>query len=277
MPHLRTAAFGLLCLLLAHSAWSAEENPPIAVTVYYSAEDPRWPETEKAIEAVRQKYPQLQCAKIAIDTPEGYAQLHAAEKALAIDPTGDTTLVMGPVCLTSQGERRGIEMYFGPMIAQILNPDAKKGWRKIDAAPYARELFGADATVHAQPADEKTLGAWYRVLRNGQPAGWVVDIFRKIGCPVCTDTQFLLAVKSPELRVLDVRPVRDLERLGLPVPPKETAPFLKQFKDATPGSGTGTGTGKRRVDIVSGATKTSHAYESAIEEVLQELKLREKK
>ena len=247
----------------------AEPAPPVSATVYYSKDDPRWPETEKAIEAVHEKFPRFEFKTVSIDTPEGYAQLLAAEKALNIKQTGDVTLVMGPLFLTSEGDRRDIEKYLGAMVGQILNPTEKKGWVKTDAAPFAQEVFGKNAQLELQPQDSQNIGAWYRVKKDGKAAGWVVDVFRKIACPVCTDTQFLVAIGSPELRILDVRPVRPIERLGLPVEAKETGPFLNQFKDR------GAQQPDQRVDIVSGATKTSRSYEAAISEVLKELKRRE--
>ena len=251
-------------------AAEGDEKAPVAVTVFYSKDDLRWVEAEKAIDAVAKKFPRLQIAKISIDDAAGYQKLADAEKNLKIEPTGDVTLVMGPLFLTSQGDRRDVEKHFGPMTEQIFNPGEKKGRKPIDIGAYAAEFFGKDAGAEAETKDLKQDTVYYQVKKDGRLAGWVVDVFREIRCPMCTDTQFLLAIGLPELKVLDVRPILPLERISTKLDDKETAGFVNQFKNRT---------GKdpdQKIDIISGATKTSRAYEAAMNEILQTLKKRQK-
>lgn len=262
--------FGCAVLLfLAYcGATSAAEKPPVDITVYYSKEDPRWKTTEASIDAVGKEFPRLRITKVLIDDEAGYKALHDAEKRLRIDPTGEITLVMGPYYLTSKGDRRGIETYFRPVVARVLKPGQIKGRRLPDAKAFARHAFGKGVECE-QPKEDKTRSIRYhRVLKAGKHVGWVVDAHREVRCPVCNDTQFMVAVVLPELKVTDIRLVRPLERYGRVLDQKEMDGFVKQFRGRTIKNA------KADVDTISGATKTSRAYRAAFGELMDELKKR---
>jgi hypothetical protein len=145
---------------------------------------------------------------------------------------------------------------------------------KCDPAAYCASVFGKDARVEALPKEaggDAALDAlWHRVLNGDKQIGWIVDAYWPIACPVCNDTQFLIALQSPGAKILDVRPVRELERMGLTLDAKENTAFTSQFKDATPQAAI-------KVDGISGATKTSVSYQSAVNRILDEAKKREAK
>ena len=255
-------------------AFGAED--PVAVNVYFSKEDPHWPGVEKMVDAAGAKYPRLRVSKIDIDSPIGYKLLHALEK-IDTEETGDMTVTVEHVTLTSKGERRDIETYFPAVIERVLGLAAIKGKLPVDAAAYAVEIFGKGATVTAMDkggagggANVQKDYAYFRVKLNDQNAGWIVDTYHKIDCPICSDTQFLIAVKSPVLTILDMRPVRELELRGVKVDAPTTKKFLTQF------NGRAASDGEKRIDALSGATKTTMAYQIAVNDVLLELQQREK-
>lgn len=249
------------------SVRSAED--PVAVNVYFSKEDTHWPAVEKMVDAAGAKYPRLRVSKIDIDTPIGYKLLHALEQIDKEDP-GDLTVTVEHVVLTSKGERRDVETYFAPVIERVLGLAAIKGKLPVDAAAYAVEIFGKGATIVADGAAADQNYAFSRVKVNEQNAGWIVNAYRKIDCPICSDSQFLVAVKSPALTIVDMRPVRALELRGVNVDAPTAKAFLTQF------SGRAASEGTKRIDALSGATKTTTAYQIAVNEVLQELQKREK-
>jgi hypothetical protein len=258
-------AFLLLLALSSLSVRSQEDGPPIDAQVYYSKDDPKWPEAEKAVDAAAKRFPRMRFEKISIDTDEGYQKLAAAEKQNLITKTGEITLVMGPLSLTDKGERRDIEKYLEPMIDRILHPEKAKGKLQADIAAYVKDVFGKDATTEALPAKEQDHTIYYRVKNDGKHAGWAVEAYRHIGCPVCNDAQFMVAL-DPEFKVIDLRPVRELEIMGRKLDEKETAAFTGQFKGKT-------ADGKEvKVDGISGATKTTHAYEYALTDILKEIR-----
>ncbi|MFH0938701.1 MAG: hypothetical protein V1899_05410 [Planctomycetota bacterium] len=236
------------------------------VTVFYSKADPQWTNAEKVITTVGKNCPRLQILKVAIDDLAGYQQLIEAEKNLKIQPTGDITLVMGSIFLTSQGERRDIEKQFGPMIEQLFSAGEKKGRLVADIGAYIGEFFGKDASMKAETKDSNLNIVYYQVIKDGRQVGWVVDVFREIHCPTCADAQFLVAIELPELKVLDVRPIRPLEKLTGKLDEEETAKFTKQFKNRTRKDP------DQKVNIISGAANVSHAYESAMNEIMQTLR-----
>ncbi|HEY3319628.1 MAG TPA: FMN-binding protein [Planctomycetota bacterium] len=258
------------CLLAALEAISGvageETGGALPITVFFSKEDPRWPQAEKVIDQTVKELPRLSVRKVSIDDAEGYNELSTIEQQRHISDTGDITLVIGAYTLIDKGERREIETYFPPMIRRILTPNAGKGRLSPDISKYAGEIFGKEAKIEpAQKTDDVLL---YSVASGDKRVGWVADAFSLITCPTCNDTQFLAAVRVPELKIIDVRPVRELERLGLSLDAKETAAFVSQFKGLSPQSNAA------KVDIISGATKTSVGYQAAINKILDELKRR---
>lgn len=258
--------------LIAGSACA--EEAPVTVNVYFSKDDPHWPDVQKLIDGVAAKYTRLRVSKIDIDTPVGYKLLRVLEQQSPAE-LGDISVSVEHIVLTSKGERRDVETSFATVVERVLGLAAIKGKLpadSADSAAYAHEIFGRDATVIADPgAAAEQDSTYFRVRLQDKDAGWVVNAYRAIDCPVCSDSQFLLAVKSPELTVIDMRPVRELEIRGVKAGEAEASKFVAQFK------GRAAREGEKRADTLSGATKTTLAYQITVNEVLQELQKREKK
>ncbi|MBI3828782.1 MAG: FMN-binding protein [Planctomycetes bacterium] len=264
----------LLLLARAHAAARAEEQAPpkderLQVTIYYSKDDGHWPEVEKAIEEAIEPFRKiLRYEKVSIDLKEGYARLVRAEKDLNIAPSdrGEITAVIGHFALLNKGKnRRDIESYLARVLKRMLIQDDLKQRRKTDAEAYAKQMLGEKVTVKKETESEARV--YYRVEEDGKFVGYVVDVYHVIWCPICADAQFLLAVNA-SLRIKDVTPVHELEVYGVPLEGERARKFLDQFKGRDPEKKVKT------LDTVSGATKTSLAYDAAITEVLEELKNR---
>lgn len=256
-------------------SWArAEDLPPVDATVFYSKDDAHWKDAEKILDAVTRELPRVKLEKISIDDPKGYTRLTEVEQSHKVIEPGELTLEFGPFVLISKGERRDVEKYFGPLVRRILDPKAGKGRLKGDAAAYAGAIFGKDARVEEAPkvagGDAALDAVWYRVLNGEKNIGWVVDAYWPIACPVCNDTQFMVALQLPDAKVLDVRPVREIERMGLALEPKEGTAFTAQFKNMAPPA-------PPKIDGISGATKTASSYQSALARILDEAKKRETK
>jgi len=253
----------LLLVLLASGNVSAADEPPIDATVFFSKEDPHWPEAEKVIDGVAKKFPRIRITKTSIDDEAGYKQLAAAEERNLIKDSGDLTLIMGPLALTSKGKRRDVETYFEPMVTRLLDPNAAKGRLKADVPAFVKEVFGADAAAQMLPPEADDNILYFRVQQGGKDVGWVADAFKAIACPVCNDVQTLIATDS-EFKVIALKPVRELEKWGAPLDEKTTAGFTAQFKDKLPKD-------EIKVDGISSATKTTRAYEYVVSEALKHL------
>jgi hypothetical protein len=252
---------------LAAGRLLAEETKPLAVTVFYSKEDPRWPQAERVIDASAQPFgAKVSVEKVSYDDPAGYARLAKLEKELPVEKPGELTAAAGNFALTSSGERRDVENYLAAVLARMLGGADLKKRRAAEVAEYAREVFRQAQAVEKD--HEKLGGVYFRVTADGRLLGWVVDAYRTIQCPVCYDAQFLVAVAAaPELKVVGVQPIRELELYGKPVSGGLAMTFLRQFEGRTPRS-------TCRVDAIVGATKTSLAYERGITEILLELQAR---
>jgi len=248
----------------------AVARPLPRAVLFYSKEDPHWPKAEKAIDAVLRAYPDLKLAKVSFDDVHGYWQLLELERSLAIDPTGDMTLAIGTIALTSKGTRRDVEKYFAGVVRNLRYPDKGRGRLKVDPLPFARQLFGKEVVTEAVEPQGKADRS-YRVLLGGKPVGWVVDAFRHITCPTCIDMQCLIAVARPGMRVLKVRPQRHIERYGVELDEEMSGIFLEQFEEWTPA------TPRVRVDAIVGATKTCRMYEVVVREVLKRIEQEEGK
>ncbi len=254
----------ILLLLLGIGATSAEDTP-LSVTVFYSKDDPRWREAERAIDdSIKPLDPRVVIEKVSYDDAEGYRRLSKTEAELGVERFGEITVVLGRFVLTSSGERRDVENYLAPAMVRMLGGERLKERRRAEVAAYAREVFGKKGAeaVH----DFEQLGSVYhRVELGGQLLGWVVDAHRTIHCPLCNDAQMMIAVAAPDLKVLGVRSVRAMELYGKPLEASRVNAFLKQFEGTQPGT-------RRTVDAIVGATKTSFAYEKSVAEALQSLK-----
>jgi len=266
----------LLLSFVFCGAAHAGEVPPVGVDVYYSKKDPRWKDTEKVIDTVGRELPQILFNKTSIDDEAGYIKLSAAEAERPGMVTGDVTVIIGPYVLTSRGDRRDVEKYLGSIMHRVLNPMAGKGRKQPDVIAYAAELFGKtvkiDTVILEAGVKDPLLDAeFYRITDNGNHVAWIANVYWPIACPICNDTQFLVALIPQTLKILDVRPVRELELSGREMLKKDTESFIGQFKgaDATKGIS--------RVDIIAGATKTSLSYQGGLNKVLETLRKLEHK
>ena len=281
-----------LCLSVAQNAALASEAPQIEAEVYYSKEDPHWPGAEQILETVARQYAPLKITKVCMDDDAGYRKLTEAEQKLHIAQPGDVTVVLsatypapadepatGPkskasteqLALTSSCERREVEQCLATVVKRLRNPAEGKGRLETDVPVFAAEVFGKAARVEALADERAEHCRYYAVYYDAKRAGWIVDAFRHIVCPVCNDMQFLMAVGAPELQVLRIRPQRDLERLAGKLDDKESEAFLDQFK------GRGPETSRIKVDAISGATKTCRLYESTVRDALAEIQKRDRK
>jgi len=270
--------FGCLCVLLLSVArglaWAEDQPQPVhvpvlQVTVYFTKDYKHWPETEQAIHAAAKEFGKAIALEL-VDYGKEYLRLRQAEKDLGLKghETGEVMVVLGRFPLINKGDgRREIEQFIAPALKRLLLWSDLKQRRKPQVDAFAKEIFGAQiaiATTGAQPGD-----VYYKITAHDQVVGWVVDVYREIWCPICANAQFLMAV-SNDLKVKAVKPVHELEVLGKPLSDEEAQHFLKQFKEAALKE-------HHTVDVVSGATKTSQAYEKGVNEVLDELKRRSAK
>jgi len=281
-----------LCLSVAQKPLPGAEPPRIEAVVYYSKEDPHWTDAERVLDTVARQYAPLGISKVCIDDEAGYRQLAEAEQRLHVTQTGDLTVVLTATCaapadepgtkanskasteqlaLTSSCERRDVEKCLATVVKRLRKPAEGKGRVEADVPVFAVEVFGKAGRVEALADVKAEHFRYYAVYYDAERAGWMVDAFRHINCPVCNDMQFLMAVSSPDLKVLRIRPQRDLERLATTLDNNESEAFLNQFK------GRGPETSRMKVDAISGATKTCRLYESAVRDALAEIQKREKK
>jgi major membrane immunogen (membrane-anchored lipoprotein) len=70
------------------------------------------------------------------------------------------------------------------------------------------------------------------------------------------------------MKILDIKPVRELERYGSRLDDKETTGFLKKVISSQANN-------RVDADVITGATKTSDTYERLVNEILDEIKSRE--
>lgn len=274
MTYMRTVLLAVASLWALNLFAAAEEKPAhkddhLKVVVFYSKDDGRWPDIEKAVEEAVAPYQKIiHFEKVSYDTKEGFARLVQAEKELGIasGDRGDVTAVVGHFALIDKGGRRkDIETYLARVLKRMLMQNDLKERRKTDAEAYAKEIFGEKATIKKEAEAEGNY--YYRVDVDGKFAGYIVDAYHMIWCPICADAQFMLAANA-SLKVKDVRPVHELEIYGMPVDEERAKKFTSQFKGRDPDKKVDT------LDTISGATKTSLAYDKAIETVLAELKRR---
>ena len=271
--HIFTLAFALLGALgvsFAPPACAADANADVPVVVYFSPNDKHWPAAEKIIDAVVKKYPRLKVTKVSVDTPTGRQSLKQIEDAYRVKEHGDLTVTFEAFVVVSKDEQRLVEESFEAVAQRVLGIAKLKGKLPVDPKAYAKEIFGPQAeTLSCEQALDAT--DYYLVQIDKKDVGWIANGFHHITCPVCVDTQFLIALKQPDLTVIDMRPVRWLERRGVKLEKPEVDNFMKQFKGRTPQEAA------KHVDAISGATTTSTTYQNTINEIVQEIIQREKK
>lgn len=246
-------------------------EPPVDVQFYFSAKDPHLAETDRALASVVKQLPMLKIERVPIDDKAGYSRLADVEKMFDVKEPGERTIVFGPFNLIDKGEKRDIELYFGPMmkrlIGQMKGDNSFKDRLAPNVALYAQNVFGKNAAALAEPDQNGNAIKLYRVNSDGKQVGWVADAYDPIGCPICSSAQLLLATDT-NLSILDVSPVREIERLATKMPEAEVAKFVAQFKGKSPKNP------PAHVDAISRATKTSHAFQAAISEILEDIKKR---
>ncbi|MEI6232061.1 MAG: FMN-binding protein [Planctomycetota bacterium] len=266
----------LMCCASSFIATAEEPNPnqpPVPVEFYFSKKDPRLSETEKALAAVVKQLPMIKIERVAIDDKAGYQRLADVERMFDIKTPGDMTMAFGPYILVNKGAARDIDLYFGSMmkrlIGQMKGDNSFKDRITPNVAFYAEAVFGKGATAVIEPEQKGNSIMLYRAFNGGKQAGWIADAYDPIGCPICSSAQLFLAA-SPTLQVLDVSPIREIEKYGVKAPDAEVAAFVAQFRGKTPANP------PVKVDAVSRATKTSHAFLTSVAETLDELKKRAK-
>ncbi|MCZ7648408.1 MAG: FMN-binding protein [Planctomycetota bacterium] len=259
---MRNAAW-LLALCAASALAQSAEPAPLQATLYLSQDDPRATRAREAVQAAARPFgARIDLVEVGIDDLEGYKRLKAAERDLEIAEPGEVTLTVGRFALTSKGARRDVEDLAEAVFARLLGGDEHKKRRAPDVAAFAQAAFGSK---DAQVAQDHQDGAdtYYEVRSGGARIGWVVDVYRRLACPVCSDAQFLIAVKNAPLpEIVSVKPVRELERYGKPLDADAERGFLAAFKGRTEKDA-------QPVDGVSGATKTSRAYMQGAAEALK--------
>ena len=267
----------MLLLSVAAGLVAAEEPKPdlkepiIEVQFFFSKKDSKLEDVDKILAAVVKQFPMLRIEHISIDDKAGYARLTQTEKSLGIVHPGDMTIAFGPYFLLSKGDQRDIELYFAAMmkrlIGQMKGDNSFKDRITPKVADYAKKIFGKEAVATIEPDQKFNANILYKVAKDGKPAGWIADAYDPIGCPICSSAQLLMAT-DVKLAILDVTPVREIERLGTKIPEKEIEEFIEQFKGKTPAKP------PVKVDAVSRATKTTKAFIGSVNEVLEELKKR---
>lgn len=265
MIGIKTAFLSLL--LLSSFAMLAEDGPPIDVEVYFSKDDPHLAEAEKKIAAVNKRFPRLRITRISYDDDAGYKKLAEREKELGIKDAGDLLILMGPISLVSKGDARNAENGFEAVVDRALNPGAGKGRLPSTPANYARAQFGKEAeTVPLAELDNGEVKL-FKVMKDGKLAGYEVDAYIPIKCPMCNDTQFQFTTDA-QFKITAIQAIREMELYGTPIPEARTTAFLKQFIGRVPTNA------PAEVDGIAGATKTVSSYENAVVTILNELKER---
>lgn len=253
------------------AARAVEAGPPdamVAVQYYFSIKDKDLASCDKVLADVVKQMPQILIERVPIDDKKGYARLATVEKELGIGKPGDRTLVFGPYFLLSKGDQKDIEIYFGPMmhrlIGQMKGDNSFKERLKADIAGYAKSIFGKGSVANIEPDQKGNAIMYYRVMKDGKFEGWIADAYDPIGCPVCSSAQLLLAA-DPKAVILNVRPVRPIERLSTHIPEEDIEHYCNQFKGKSPSKP------PVKVDGVSRATKSTKAYIESINDILSDL------
>lgn len=241
-----------------------DELPPIDAQFFYELGHPRLAQVEKSIAAVVREFPRLRILRYRLDEENSQRVLKQLAEKWNVQPRGEIILALGPFFLADRGEVREIESYFGPLVRRVLNPEAGKGRMEAAPAEFARRVFGADVSVQEVVAPSEKGIRYYLVQSGRTRLGYVVDVFRSVYCPLCSDAQFLAAVRPGDWAVLRVRAVRPLERYGKAMAPHEEEAITQRFVTG--------GDAQKKADAVTGATKTIRAYEDALQEVLRDLR-----
>jgi hypothetical protein len=258
-------------VLLASAACAHAEDAAVEVTVYFKAGDAHWESAQKVVDDVAKKYPRVHVTKINTATESGAQSLREYEQKYNVSEHGDLTVVVNNIVLVSSGDKRVVETSFERAINRIIaGPASIKGRVTVDIPKYAVEMFGKGALAYIRvDANEEEELVFFRVKVADKTVGWIVSAYHHIKCPICTDTQFLAAISVPALALIDIRPVRQIEVRGVDPGAAVVAQFLGQFKNRLAKDG------NKDVDVLSGATKTSSAYQDLVNNLLKEVRKRE--
>jgi len=270
MTWLRTLFLFAIVLLPCSALSVSAEDAPIDVEIFYSKDDPHLAEAEKRIAAVNKRFPRLRITRISYDDDAGFKKLKARETDLGLKESGDLVILLGPIPLISKGDQRNAENHFESVVERAINPNAGKGRMETKPLDYARSVLGNDAETVAFGELDGGEVKFFKAMKGGKLAGYEVDAYIPIRCPMCNDTQFEF-VTDVDFNIKAIRPVRAIELYGTQLSAKRTEAFLKQFIGRTP---TATPV---EVDGIAGATKTVHSYENAVITILNELKERASK
>jgi|GEM_PF-1661161 len=270
-------AIVMLWVLIASlgAAWSvtAEELPKDAVfevQYYFSKKDPDLASCDKIMAEAVKEMPQIIIQRICVDDASGRAKLKENEIAVGITRSGDRSLFFGPYFLLSKEDQRDVEEYFAPMMRRLISlTNGKNDFKDRmtpEVAAYVKSIYGKSAKAVMEPDQKGNAIVYYRVIEDGKFEGWIADAYDPISCPVCSSAQFILATDTKG-SILNVRPVRPIERLSNKIPDKEIERYCNQFKGKSPTKIPE----KEKVDGVARATKSTKAYIEAIHEILETL------
>jgi len=258
----------LLAVLLAGAAHAGtpppppnSDGPPVEVVVYFSKDDKNWPRVDAFLTKLNAQYPRLSFSRVSIDMASGYKALQADEQRLELKEHGEITLVIGPFGLIDKGDLHQIETIFPNLVARSIGPKTHKGRLQSNPAAFAKKVFDDEAVVELVKGAPEANLQLYVVRKEKEQLGWIVDAYHPISCPVCSDAQCLVALELDDLKVKEVEPVRGLEFYGNPMAKDDVHKLVKQF------SGQKLSKDLVKVDEISGATKTSFAYESILNDI----------
>ncbi len=273
----------VLLLTLAQAGLAADPAPPmpptpatektIEVIIYYQPKDSHWSDAQKEIDKVTAKFKTAHVTRVNTETSAGAKQLLDFIAKNNIRDRGDLMASVDGAWFVSKDDNRIVEHTLEYACTRaVAGKPPHKGKVVADVSAYAAEIYGKAAVVAPDEHNDGELDLEYFTVKDGgKLLGWVASAYYHIKCPVCTDTQFLAAVKSPQLLIVDLRPVRQLELRGTPLSTTNVNEFIGQFKNRTSKD-----SGKD-VDEVSGATKTSKAYQNLVQELLNHLGQKQKK
>jgi hypothetical protein len=244
----------------------------IEVVVYYQPQDSHWSDAQKVIDKVAATFKTAHFTRISTATPAGAAALKDFEEKNKIKEHGDLTVSVAGAIIVSTDDNRLVEKTLEYACTRaVAGLPAHKGKITANVNAYALEIFGKSVvTTFLERSEGDQDVEYFVVKKDGTTLGWVADAYYHIKCPVCNDTQFMAAVKFPNVMLLDLRPVRPLELRGVPIDAKKVGEFTAQFKNKTTKEG-------KDIDGISGATKTSEAYEKLVNELLDHLTQKQKK
>lgn len=268
----RVGRLGVLACLLALAvpvrAATPDEGAPVDATVFFSPDAKTWDQTRRLLDDAVRAYPRMRIAKVSLETDEGRQSRASVAEQWRKKLSGDVTFAMGPFHLENKTDDCQVDKYLMSLLRRVFKPDEGKGRLDADARAFAAKVFGAAAAVEpiTEEADART--RYYQASVNGKAVGFVADAFRELHCPMCNDTQFLIAIGLPELKILSLEPVRPIERWGHNLEAAETAAFIQKALTRT------RDTKLEEADAITGATKTFRLYQVMLDDIRKQVAAR---